>query len=148
MLHWRSASGGAAEIFSRSTRDFAGNLPPHPTAAAALVMLVRNMLVHDDDDTLRLTLGARPGWWRAGRLERAPTRWGDLTLGFELRDLRAHWRWTAVPVWTSLTLAPGTRLADAPPAPLLGERGGRVVLAPPGTREASVVVVADVRGRP
>jgi hypothetical protein len=33
-LHWRSASGGAAEIFSRSTRDYGRNPPPHATAAA------------------------------------------------------------------------------------------------------------------
>ena len=34
LLFWRSASGGAAEIFTRSARDFGPNYPPHPTAAA------------------------------------------------------------------------------------------------------------------
>src|SRR6185503_14251392 len=63
MLAWRSASGAAGEVFSRSTREFGRNLPPHPTSAAALVTLVRNTLIEDSSDTLRLTLGARDAWW-------------------------------------------------------------------------------------
>jgi hypothetical protein len=64
-------------------------------------------------------------------------------VAFERTASEASWRWTAVPVWTVLTLPPGTRLAAPPLAPL--RAGGRAdrVLAPPGTREARVRVVAE-----
>jgi hypothetical protein len=141
MLHWRTASGATAEFFSRTSRDFGANLPPHATGAAALASLIRDALVFDDDDTLRLTLGARARWWAAGRLERAPTRWGLLDLEFRRRADTAEWRWSPVPVWTALTLPPGAHLAAEPTAPLV--RGSeRMVLAPPGTRHASVRLAA------
>jgi hypothetical protein len=138
LLDWRSASGGVGEIFTRSGRDFGVNYPPHPTSAAALVALVRNSLVFDDADTLRLTLGARAGWWRGSRLLRAPTRWGLLDLQFRLRGDVAEWRFTAVPVWAELTLPPG-RL-PAGPLPDGWRRGDRTtaVLVPPGTTRAKI----------
>ena len=138
LLHWRNASGAAGEIFSPSG-DFGRNLPPHPTSAAALIALVRNSLLFDDRDTLQLTLGARALWWRGARIERAPTRWGNLNLEFGRQGAEAHWRWTAVPVWTALTLPPGTRLAAPPPSPLVAA-GTTALLAPPGTGEARVRV--------
>ncbi|TMQ57213.1 MAG: hypothetical protein E6K72_03860, partial [Candidatus Eisenbacteria bacterium] len=110
LLLWRDAEGGAGETFSRATRDFGRNFPPHPTSAAALLAQVRNSLIYDDDDTLRLTLGACESWSRAGRVRRAPTRWGLMSLDFERRESVATWRWSPVPVWTALTLPPGTRV--------------------------------------
>jgi hypothetical protein len=138
MLDWRTASGGACELFSRSSKGYGRNPPPHGTSAAALISVVRNALVFDDGDTLRLTMGARPAWWRAGRVRRAPTRFGTLDVEFERKGEEATWSWTPVEVWTALTLPPGSRLAADPPAPLA--RGPRedVVLAPPGTRSARV----------
>jgi hypothetical protein len=139
LLDWRSASGGGAELFSRSSRDFGANLPPHGTSAAALASLLRDALVFDDEgDTLRLTLGARTRWWAGARIERAPTRWGLLDLAFRRREGTAEWRWSGVPVWTELTLPPGTRLAGEPPAPLVRGRTDGAVLAPPGTHSARV----------
>jgi hypothetical protein len=138
LLHWRSASGASGEIFSRAG-DYGRNLPPHPTSAAALVTLVRNALLYDDGDTLQVTLGARAGWWRGARVERAPTRWGMVDLAFERGPAEAHWRWSALPVWSALTLPPGSRLAGPPPAPLVAA-SETVVLAPPGTREARVTL--------
>jgi len=138
LLHWRTASGGGAELFSRSSRDFGVNLPPHGTSAAALASLLRDALVFDEGDTLRLTLGARQRWWAGASLERAPTRWGLLDLDFRRRGDVAEWHWSGVPVWTELTLPPGARLAGDPPGPLVRGRTDRVVLAPPGTRSASV----------
>jgi len=145
MLHWRTASGGAAELFSRSSRDFGLNLPPHGTSAAALASLLRDALVFDDEDTLRLTLGARARWWNGARVQRAPTRWGLMDLGFRRQGDVARWSWSAVPVWTALTLPPGTRLADAPAAPLVRGGSDRVVLAPPGTRQAVVRLAGSAR---
>ncbi len=142
MLRWRSASGSAGELFTRSGGDFGRNLPPHATSAAALVTLVHQALVFDDADTLMLTLGARARWWRDGHIHRAPTRWGDLDVTFRRDGDRAEWTWTAVPVWTALQLPPGTRLASDPAAPLI-RSGDRRVLAPPGTRAAEVTIAAE-----
>ena len=140
LLHWRTASGGAGELVSASSRDFGANLPPHATAAAALVSLVRDLLVYDEDDTLRLTSGARARWWKGGELRNAPTRFGRIDLAFSRTATRAEWRWTPVRAWVALTLPPGSRLAGPPPAPL--RAGGRadLVLAPPGTASAQVAL--------
>ncbi|TMQ73275.1 MAG: hypothetical protein E6K80_00570 [Candidatus Eisenbacteria bacterium] len=140
LLHWRNASGAAAEMFSRA-RDFGRNLPPHPTSAAALIALTRNALLFDDGDTLALTLGARERWWRGATIRRAPTRFGLVDLRFRREGDAATWSWTPVAVWTSLTLPPGTILASPPPAPLV-RRSDTVVLAPPRTGEARVAVRA------
>jgi hypothetical protein len=144
MLRWRTASGTAGELFTR-TGDFGVNYPPHPTSAAALWLVVRNAVIHDDDDTLRLTMGARARWWRGARIAGAPTRWGSLRLDFQRSAERARWSWTPVPVWTALTLPPGTALAAAPATPLVGTAGGTRIWAPPGTRagEASLSEVAN-----
>lgn len=137
MLHWRTASGTAGEVFSRDG-GFGRNTPPHATSAAALVVYVRNAILFDDVDTLRLTLGARERWWRGSDVKRAPTWWGALDVSFVRDDDTASWSWTPVPVWTELVLPPGTELAGVPPSPLVpGARPDRV-LAPPGTREARV----------
>jgi hypothetical protein len=139
MLHWRTASGGAGEIFSRTSRDFGRNLPPHPTSAAALITLVRNALIEDSGDTLRLTFGARDSWWAAhGVVRHAPTRWGMIDLEFSLESDAASWKWTPVPVWTELRLPSFQRFGSAP-APLRPGRRPEIVLAPPGTSEARVL---------
>ena len=142
LLAWRSASGGIAEYFSRSTRDWGRNAPPHATAAATVVSMLRDCVVYDEDDTLRLTLGARERWWHDADVKRAPTRWGVIDLHFERQGDTASWRWSAVDVPTSLTLPPGTVLAAAPPAPLIGAIGGTRVLAPAHTSAATVRVAA------
>ena len=146
LLLWRTASGGAAELFSQRTRDFGRNLPPHATSAAALVSLVRNAVVFDDGDTLLLTLGAPARWWSGSRIEHAPTRWGVLDLTFERHNGEATWQWTPVPVWTALTLPPETLLLEAPGAGLVAVPGARTVLAPPGTREARVKLAPRTGG--
>ena len=148
MLHWRSASGGAGEVFLRSTRDYGRNLPPHVTSAAALIALVRNAIVFDEGDTLRLTLGARDRWWQGARIRRAATRWGEIDVSFRRRQNHADWNWTAVPVWTALSLPPGARLAGTPPSPLVAGATPEVVLAPPGTRRARVVLAEARSARP
>src|SRR5262249_9586986 len=108
-----------------------------PTSAAALIALTRNALIYDDGDTLALTLGARERWWRGAKVAGAPTRWGAIDLEFRDQGEVASWRWSAVPVWTSLTLPPG-RTLSAEPTPPLRRRSATVVLAPPGTSEARV----------
>lgn len=75
VLSHSSATLGQAEIVARDG-GFGANLPPHATAAAALVDLLRNMLVGDARDTLELAAGAPLAWWSGTRLERAPTRFG------------------------------------------------------------------------
>ncbi len=141
LLAWRSASGGIAEYFSRSTRDWGRNAPPHATSAAAVVSMLRDGIIYDEDDTLRLTMGARPAWWKGASVLGAPTRWGVGDIRFAQRGDMAHWQWRKVPVWTALTLPPGTVLADAVTSPLVGAAGDTRVLAPPGT------AIVDVRVR-
>lgn len=141
MLHWRTASGTAGEVFARDG-GFGRNVPPHATSAAALVVYARNAILFDDADTLRLTLGARERWWRGARVQRAPSWWGALDVAFHRDGDAAIWSWTPVPVWTELVLPPGAELAGAPPSPLVrGSRPDRV-LAPPGTREARVALAS------
>jgi len=148
MLHWRSASGAAGEIFSARSRDYGRNLPPHPTSAAALVTLVRHALIFDEGDTLRLTLGARERWWRGAKVRGAPTRWGTIDLEFGMKGDRAEWRWTPVRAWTALTLPPGAIAAGAPPAPLVAGGAPGVVLAPPGVSSAAVTLRAAAGAEP
>jgi hypothetical protein len=143
LLHWRNGSGAGAELFSRSSRDFGLNLPPHPTSAAALVALVRHAVLYDDADTLMLTLAAKERWWRGARVSGAPTRWGTLDLTFRREGDAARWTWTPVPVWTRLRVPQGFALAVAPPPPLRGEAGSHFVLAPPRTGAADVRLAAD-----
>ena len=146
MLRWRTASGGAGEVFGRDG-GYARNLPPHATSAAALVALVRNALVFDDSDTLMLTLGARARWWRESHVRRAPTRWGTIDLTFSRTGDDAQWEWTPVPVWTELALPPGMETASVP-APLRPGARPDLVLAPPGTRQARVPLRAMTGARP
>jgi hypothetical protein len=138
LLEWRNAAGGAGETFARGTHDFGLNFPPHPTAAAAFLTLVRNAVIYDEDDTLRLTLGARSRWWQGAHVRRAPSRWGMLDLEFERRGGLATWRWTPVPVWTALTLPPGTGVRGALLPPLLAGPRRDVVLCPPHTSFATL----------
>ena len=142
LLEWRTASGTSAELFSRSTRDFGADLPPHPTSAAALTALVRNALIYDDGDTLQLTLGARQLWWRGTRVTRAPTRWGTIDLEFRADARRASWTWTPVPVWTALRVPPGTRLAGRMAG--AGAAAAHVALRPPGSGSFE----AEIEGEP
>jgi hypothetical protein len=141
MMAWRSASGGSAETFSRSTHDFGTNFPPHPTTAAAILALVRNALIFDEGPDLMLTLGAREGWWRGTRIQRAPTRWGLINLSFRRVGNRAEWTWTPVPVWTALTLPPATILDGPLPGSYRSGARPDIVLVPPGVGSASLPVV-------
>jgi len=137
MLFWRNASGGAGELFSRQG-DYAGNPPPHGTSAAALVTLVRHMLIYDETDTLKLTLGARDSWWSGTRVRRAPTHWGTIDLEFHRDANEAKWTWTPVAVWTELTLPPGYRTSGPVPSPARVSGDRLRVLVPPGTGTMSV----------
>jgi len=138
LLEWRTASGGAAEMFCRSSRRFGTNYPPHPTSAAALLVLVRNSLVFDDTDTLQLTLGARDDWWSGTTVRRAPTRWGNIDLSIVRNGGTAEWRWTGVPVWTSLTLPRGYCPEGKLPVGARVDARGTAVLVPPNTTEARI----------
>lgn len=141
LLHWRSASGAGCELFTLAG-DPGDNLPPHPSSAAALVAQVRNSLVFDDGDTLRLALGARDAWWKRGRVQGLPTRFGTIDLALNSTDAAVEAAWTPVKVWSELALPQGRRLAGPVAYPLVAGRGGSSVLAPPGTAQVRVAITA------
>jgi len=112
ILGHSSSTLGQAEIFHRDG-GFGINMPPHGTAAATLVDLVRNMIVCDVRDTLELALGGDAAWWAGTRLARAPTRFGviDVSLG---RDAAGTWtaRYGAVRVPVRVRVPDGFRVAE------------------------------------
>jgi len=100
ILAHSSSTLGQAEIFHRDG-GFGLNMPPHGTAAATLVDLVRNMIVCDVRDTLELGLGGDAGWWAGTKLTRAPTRFGviDVSLARDASGtLTARYGTVRVPV--------------------------------------------------
>jgi hypothetical protein len=139
LLAHSSASLGQAEMFHRTTGSFGVNLPPHATAAATLVDLIRNMVVCDVRDTLELALGADPAWWAGTRFEKAPTRFGRIDVALERPSpdrLRAHWSPVDVP--TRVRLPDGARGARVLTA---GARvDGEWVTCPPRAREVEIQV--------
>ena len=144
VLSHSSSTLGQAEVFHRGG-GFGGNLPPHGTAAAMLVDLLRNMVVGDTRDTLELALGGDPAWWSGTGLARAPTRFGVLDVTLRRAGDALEARFTPVPVPVRVRVPDGMRVAQVmtPGGRLAGafvEGPGsqgvlafRVVAAPPGT---------------
>jgi hypothetical protein len=141
LLAHSSSTLGQAELFDRTDRNFGTNLPPHATAAAALVDLVRNMIVCDSRDTLELGLGGDAAWWRGARFERAATRFGviDVALDSPAADRRRA-RWSPVAVPTRVRVSDGEQVTAVLTS---GARavGGRWVECPPQAREVEFRVV-------
>ncbi|HKQ59426.1 MAG TPA: hypothetical protein VJY35_16300, partial [Candidatus Eisenbacteria bacterium] len=137
-----SSTLGQAEVFNRHQGEFGANLPPHATAAATIVDLVRNMMVCDVRDTLEIALGGAPSWWRGARFERAPTRFGvmDVSLESPEVDLRRA-RWGALDVPIRVRVADGERVVE-----VLTDRAhasGQWIECPPGAREVTFRVVIE-----
>lgn len=125
VLAHSSSTLGQAEIFSRTSHGFGSNLPPHGTAAAQLVDLVRGMIVLDVRDTLEIATGAAVSWWQGTSLDRAPTRFGlvDVTLSRPTAG-RLVARWSAVDVPVRVRVPDGVRLdgVEGAGARAVGER--------------------------
>jgi hypothetical protein len=137
LLAHSSSTLGQAEIFHRDG-GFGSNLPPHATAAATIVDLLRNMLVGEEQDTLELARGAPLGWWRGTRLERAPTRFGNISLRLDRPEpTRLLVRLDPAPAAVRVRMPAGTRAVEAlsPGAHLEGDAW---VIAPRGVREVAV----------
>ena len=134
LLEHSSSTLGQAEIVHRAG-GFGLNLPPHGTAAATIVDLLRNMLVSDVGDTLELALGAPLDWWRGTRLERAPTRFGALGVRLDRPATdRLRVRLDSSPVLTRVRVPDGTR-AVAALSPGARVVDGVWIEARPGSRE-------------
>lgn len=135
MLHYSSSTLGHAEVFHRERRTFGANLPPHATASAVLVDLVRNMIVCDVRDTLDVALGGDAGWWRGTRFDRAVTRFGtaDVSLDAPSPDRRrARWGTLTAPV--RVRVADGERAVEVLTAGAT-TADGFWILCPAGARE-------------
>jgi hypothetical protein len=142
VLAHSSSTLGQAEIFQRAG-DFGSNLPPHATAAATLVDLMRNSIACDTRDTLEVALGAPLAWWGGTRLERAPTRFGVTSVRLErpaAEVLRV--RLEPLPVPVRVRVPDGARAIAGLSA---GARvtGGAWVDAPAGTREVSFRIAEE-----
>jgi hypothetical protein len=144
VLAHSSSTLGQAEVLSRAG-GFGDNLPPHATAAATLVDLLRNMIVSDGRDTLAIALGAPLAWWGGTRLGRAPTRFGftDVSLGRPARDV-LRVRLEPLPVAVRVRVPDGARAIAALSA---GARvvDGRWVEAPRATREITFRIAEEPR---
>ena len=143
MLAHATSTLGLAELFARGDGDFGANLPPHATAAARLVQLVRDGLVADARDTLELALMGSPAWWRSAHAERAPTRFGivSLTLARPAED-RIEATWSAVKVPARVRVPDGLVAVEAltPGATIVG---GRWIECGPGATRAAARVEPD-----
>ncbi len=134
LLAHSSSTLGQAEIFHRAG-GFGLNLPPHGTAAATIVDLLRNMIVSDAGDTLVLALGAPLEWWRGTRLERAPTRFGVLGVRLDRPTAdRLRVRLDSSPAFIRVRVPDGAR-AVAALSPGARVVDGGWIEAPRGTRE-------------
>ncbi|OGF05548.1 MAG: hypothetical protein A2W00_10400 [Candidatus Eisenbacteria bacterium RBG_16_71_46] len=133
LLSHSSSTLGQAEIVHRDG-GFGANMPPHSTAAAVIVDVLRNMVASDTRDTLELALGGAAEWWNGTRLLGAPTRFGtlDVTLERPADDvLRARFGTVRVPVRVRVpdgmrataALTEGARVVDGVWVEGAGERG-------------------------
>ncbi len=149
LLAHSSSTLGQAETFERTSGGFGANLPPHGTAAATLVDLLRNMIVCDWRDSLELGMGGGLAWWSGTRLERAPTRFGRVTIRLERpASNRLHASWTPVATLTRVRIPDGAR-AVAALTPGTRRVTERWIECLPGTSEASIVIVLEgTRGTP
>jgi hypothetical protein len=142
VLAHSSSTLGQAEALSRDG-GFGDNLPPHTTAAATLVDLLRNMLVYEEGDRLDIGLGAPLEWWRGTRLERAPTRYGTTSVRLERPEpdvLRV--RLEPLPAAVRVRVPYGARAVAALST---GARvvDGTWVEAPRGVREVAFRIVEE-----
>ena len=146
ILAHSSSTLGQAEILSARTGDFGLNLPPHTTAAACLVDLMRNMMISDLSDTLEIALGADTTWWQGTRLARAATRFGATSLHLD-RPAAGVLRVRLDPVDTPVCVVvpPGLRAIRAL-TPGARVRNDHRVDVPARTTEIRIHVVPE-RGR-
>lgn len=143
MLDHSSSTLGQAELFHRERRTFGANLPPHATASAVLVDLVRNMIVCDVRDTLDLALVGDAGWWRGTRFDRAVTRFGVIDVALESPSAeRRRARWGTVRVPVRVRVADGERAVEVL-TPGAAAVDGHWILCPAGAREVEFRVTAD-----
>ena len=95
LVHTSSTHAGFEfAIWPWSTRDFATNLAPHGTFAAKFRILLRDMLVREQDGDLHLLSCISPEWMKAGDViyvHRAPTAFGEVNLDLHVTD-KSHAR--------------------------------------------------------
>jgi len=76
-------------IWPWSTRDFGMNLSPHGWFAAEFRILLRNMMVREQDNDLHLLSAVSPEWIKTGEkisVKNAPTNFGMVNFDFQFSD--------------------------------------------------------------
>jgi hypothetical protein len=143
ILAHSSSTLGQAEMFDRVDGGFGINLPPHGTASAVIVDLLRNMLVSDDRDTLGVALGAPARWWSGTVLERAATRFGAMRIELS-RPAPDRMRAVLTPVAAPLRVrVPDGVRAAAAITPGVSVIAGRWIEAPPRTAAVEFAIVEE-----
>ncbi|HTR96752.1 MAG TPA: hypothetical protein VMH61_02525 [Candidatus Acidoferrales bacterium] len=130
LLAHSSSTLGQSEIFSRRDGDFGRNLPPHATAAAAVVELTHARLAFELPDTLLLGAGLDAAGWAHASLTGAPTRFGTLSVAFA-RPARGRFvvRWSGVDAPVRVRVPAGFALTSLAGDPARDEGGGWIALA-------------------
>src|SRR5882762_10113533 len=90
LLHTSSTHAGFEfAIWPWSTRDFATNIAPHGTFAAKFRILLRDMLVREQEEDLHFLSCVAPEWMKAGAVtyvHHAPTVFGEVNLDLRILD--------------------------------------------------------------
>lgn len=93
LLHTGSTQTGFEfSILPWKTRDFGMNLAPHGWFAAEYRILLRNMLVREEDDELHLLSAVSPEWIKLGEtiaVTKAPTDFGMVNFELECHRRKA-----------------------------------------------------------
>ncbi len=141
LLAHSSSTIGQAEIFDRRDGGFGSNLPPHATAAAVLVDLLRSMVLADPGDTLEIALGCDTAAWAGTTLSHAPTRFGVTSVSLDRPSPgRLRVRLDPLPAPARVRVPAGLRATVAALARRPASRkraGSRRRRAPPRSRSTS-----------
>ena len=155
LLHTSATHAGFEfSILPWRDRDFGMNLSPHGWFAAEYRILLRNMMVREQNDTLHLLSAVSPEWVKKGEkitVRNAPVRFGDVSfsLMFKKRsavlDLDCHFKTDPAAVILHLPWFMDVSRIMVGNAPLLFK--DNMVFIPAGTKQVEIFW-KPIKGQP
>ena len=128
--------GFECSLIPWTNRDPGLNFTPHTWFAAKLCLVIRDMMLYEDGDSLRVFPVISPAWIKAGetvRFENMPTRWGRVSASLEFRNdgvvirLDPQWRAGEAPQRVTFELPEFAKpIGKTPRTVALNPRGGTV----------------------